>query len=77
MIIVIQLKKNVAGAYILGIVIDKLGYKQKPSPIVLLKIDKNLEIRFYYTILMFYLPICLKIKSGGELPFNAKKVAKQ
>ena len=59
MISAIELKKCVAGAGILGIIISKLCYKKKPYPIILLKVDKDLEVGFYHIILPLNLAIRL------------------
>ena len=71
MIFAIKLKKCVVDASILIIIIGKLCYKKKSCRIILLKIDKDSEIGFYYTILLFSLAICLQIKSGKEFLLNA------
>ena len=59
MISAIKLKKYIASAGIFGIIITKLCHGKKPYPIILLKINKGLEIGFYYAILLFGLTICL------------------
>ena len=48
-----------ANGSIFRIIIDSLYYKKKPYLIILLKINKNLKIDFYYTILFFDLAIYL------------------
>ena len=48
-----------AGAGILGIIVGKLHYGKKPYPIILLEIDKGLEINFYYIILPLRLVVRL------------------
>lgn len=64
-----------AGAHIIYIIISKLSYQQESSLIVGLKINKNLEINFYYTVLPIYLAISLKIEDNWEPLLNNKKVA--
>ena len=59
MISAIELKKCVANAGIFGIVVGKFRYRKKLYPIILLKVDKGLEVGFYYTILPFSLIDCL------------------
>ena len=59
MISAVELKKGMAGASTFGIIIDKLCYKKKLCPIILLEIDKNLEVSFYYTILSLNLAVRL------------------
>lgn len=66
-----------AGAYIFSIVIKKLSYWQELCLVILFKIDKNSKINFYYIILLFDLAVNLKIKSGEELLFDDKKIAKE
>ena len=66
MIFAIELKKCVVNTSILGVVIDKLRYGKKPCLIILLKVDKSLEVGFYYTILPFGLPVWLVVESNRE-----------
>ena len=63
-IFTVEFEKHVASTSIFGIIIDKLYYKKKLCPIILIKIDKGLKINIYYTMLFFNLSIYLKIKSG-------------
>ena len=42
--------------------------------VILLKVNKNLKLYFYYTILTFYLDISSKIKNYKKLVLNIKKV---
>lgn len=46
----------------------------KPCLIILLSIDKNLEKKFYYTILTFGLFIKLRIENYQEFLVNIKKL---
>ena len=48
-----------ADAGIFGIVVGKLYYGKKSCPIILLKVDKSLEVGFYYAIFSFGLTIYL------------------
>ena len=75
MIFIIELKKYVASTGIFGIIIGKFCYKKKLYLIILLKVDKNLKISFYYTILPFNLVVYLRIKSGKKSLLNIKKIA--
>ena len=59
MISVVQLKKCMASADILGIIIGKLRYWKKLCPIILLEVDKGLEVDFHCTILPFSLDVHL------------------
>ena len=58
MVAAVQLKKNVAGVYIFGIVISKLGHRQEPGPIVLFEINKGLEVGIHGAVL----PLCLAVR---------------
>ena len=71
MISVIKLEKYIVGVSIFGIIISKLNYKKKLCLIILLKVDKNLEIGVYCTILPLSLVDCLRVKSGKEFLFDA------
>lgn len=53
----------------------KLGYEQKLSSIIILKVIKDLETSFYYTILMLGLTVDLWVKSNQKFPLDIKKVA--
>lgn len=74
MIFAIQLKKYIANARIYHIAICKLDYWQKPSPVILFKIDKSLEINLYYTILVFCLFVSLRIIYNKKPLFDAKEI---
>lgn len=74
MITIIELKKCIANAHILNIIVYKISYRQELSPIILLSIQKNLIIYFYCTIQSLGLTIFLLIKDTEELLLNAKKV---
>lgn len=47
------------GARIFDIVISKLSYEQESSPVILFKVDKDLEIYFYCIILTLRLAVRL------------------
>ena len=59
MISAIELEKYMAGTSIFSIIVSKLCYEKKLCPIILLEIDKGLEVGFYYAILLFDLTIRL------------------
>ena len=42
--------------------------------VILFEIDINLEIYFYYTILLLYLAISLELKDSRKLLLNIKKI---
>ena len=44
---------------------------------ILFKIDKSSEVRFYYTILLSSLSVSLGIKRDRKSLFDAEEVAKQ
>ena len=64
-----------ASTDIFGVVIGKLCYRKKPCLIILLEIDKDLEIGFYHTILPLNLAICLWVKDGEKFVLDIKKIA--
>ena len=64
MVSAFQLKKNVANACILDIVINKFSYRQELSIVILFEVDKYTKIGLYNTVLLLYLAINLKIKSS-------------
>lgn len=74
MIAIVKLKKYMANAYILRIVVNKLNHQEKSSLIILRVVDKSLKIGFYHTVLPLCLAISLSVKGGGELLLNPKKV---
>lgn len=53
-------------ASVLGIIINKLRYWEKTSPVILLILDKSPEIGLYCTILPFCLPVTLGVKGGRK-----------
>ena len=59
---------------IFDIIIGKLCYKKKLYSIILLKVDKDSEISFHYTILLFSLAICLQVKGNRESLLDAKEI---
>ena len=75
MIFAIELKKCVANTSILGIVISKLRYGKKPCPIILLKVDKGLEVSFHRIILSLSLAVHLRVEGDREPPLDAKGIA--
>ena len=75
MIFAIELKKYIAYISILGVIIDKLRHKKKSYPIILLKVDKGLEVSFYYNFLFFGLTVYLWVEDGREFLHNAEEIA--
>ena len=77
MVAVIQLKRHMASTYILSINISKLGRWQKPCPVILFKVNKNLEIKFYCTVLIFNPAIYLSIGCYEKSLFDSKEIIEQ
>ena len=63
MISAVELKKRIASASILGIIVGKLCHGKEPCPIILFKVDESSEVGFYRTILFFSLAIHLRMQS--------------
>ena len=59
MISAIEFKRCVAGADVFGVIVTKLPYGKKLYQIILLEVDKSLELDFYCTILPLNLAVCL------------------
>ena len=74
MISAIELKKCVAGAGILGIVVSELRHGKKLCPIILLKVDKGSEVGFHRTILPLSLAVRLWVEGGRESPLDAEEI---
>ena len=74
MISIIELKKYLANIGIFGIIISILYYKKKPYIVILLEIDKDSKIGFYYMIVLFNLIVGLYIKSVRKSPIDAKEI---
>lgn len=66
-IAIVELQKCVASGCIFDNIIDKFSHRNKPSLIILLAINKNFEIDFYYIVLPLSLAIDLRIKSNRKL----------
>ena len=71
MISTIKLKQCLTDIGVLDIIVSKLRYEKEPCLIILLKIDKNLEIGFYYTILFFGLPVRLEMENSRKFLLHA------
>ena len=59
----IELERYVADTRIFGIIIYKFYHGQEFCQVILLSINKNLEIRLHYTVLPLYLIIYLMLES--------------
>ena len=75
MISAIELKKYVAGTGIHGIVVCKLCYEKKLYLIILLKLNKDLEVSFYHVTLPFCLTVRLWVEGDKKSPLNVEKIA--
>ena len=64
-----------ANTGILGIVIGKLRHGKKLYSIILLKVNKGLEVDFHCAILLFGLTFYLRVKGGEESLLHAMKIA--
>ena len=63
-----------AGTGILGIIVSKPCHKKKPCPIIVLKVDKGLEVGFDHTILSLNLAVCLRVEGGGKSSLDAEEI---
>ena len=70
-----KLKRYVAGAGIFSIVISKLRHRKKSYLIILLKVDKSLEVGFHCIILPFGLTVHPGVESDEESPLDIKEIA--
>ena len=75
MISSIELKKRMASFSIFGIIIGNFCYKKKLYLIILLKVDKNSKMGFYYIILPLSLVIRLWKKGNRKSLLDASKIA--
>ena len=74
MISVIELEYCIAGADIFDIVVSKLCHRKKLCSIILLKVDKGLEVGFYCIILLYGLIVYLWVEGYREFPLDAKEI---
>lgn len=56
---IVLLKKSIINICIFVIIISKLGYKQEFHLVILLEVDKDSEVGFYYAVLSFVLAVNL------------------
>ena len=70
----IEFEKYIADISIFDIIVYKLRHKKNLCPIILFKINKDLKIGFYYTILFFSLAVSLWVEDGIKSPLDAKKI---
>lgn len=74
MVVIVELKRRMAGVYIFGVIVDKLNYPKEPSPIILLIINKTSAVSLHCTVLLLGMAISLRVKSSRELLVDLKKV---
>ena len=67
-------KKYIPRTNIFSIIIYKFSYWYKFYRVTLLKVDKSLKIRFYYTIFIVDLFFDLSIESNEKLMLNFEKI---
>ena len=77
MIAAVQLERRVTGACVFCIFISKLGHQQEPSLVILLEVDKALEIRLHGAVLPLGLPVCLRMKGGRKPSLDVEEVTEQ
>lgn len=76
MIVIVEFKKYVAIAYILGVVVGKFSCWEKPSPIILLIVDKISEVGLHHSILPLRLAVNLRVEGNREPFLDFQKVLK-
>ena len=64
MISTINLKRSIAGASVLSVIVVELHHGKKLCQIIMLKVDKGLEINFHCTIVPLSLAVSLWVKSN-------------
>ena len=68
---VVEFKRRVAGAGVLGIVVGKLSYWQEPCPVILLSVHKGSEVCLHCAVLSLCLAIGLRMESRRESSLNS------
>lgn len=76
MIAAVQLKQNVISACIFCNIICKFSHWQEPCLVILFEVNKSSKKDFYSVVLLHYLAVNLKVKSGEKLLLNSKKITK-
>ena len=75
MISAVELEKYAVNIDIFSVIIGKLYHKKKLCPIILLKVDKSLEVGFYCIILSLSLAVYLQVKSGKKFLLDIEEIA--
>ena len=63
-------------AGVFGVFVNKFCHWEKLCPVIQLPIYKGTKICFHHTILLFYLPVYLRVEYGRELFLDTKEVIK-
>ena len=66
----VQLKRCIADAGIFRIIIGKFSHWNESCPVILLKVDKGLEVGFHRAVLPLGLVVSLKVEGGKKSLFN-------
>lgn len=77
MVAAVEFQKDVASAGIFCIIMGKFGYCQEFSLIILFQVDKNLEVDFYSTDLLFSLAVNLGVKDCWKFLLDFQEVTKR
>ena len=72
---IVEFKRRVAGAGVLGIVVGKLSHWQEPCLVILLPVHKGSEVCLHCAVLPFYLAIGLRMESHRESSFDSQEIA--
>lgn len=73
-IAVVELEKRMSSISIFNIVVYKFPYGQKPCQVVLVLIEKSMQICLNYAILLLGLAVCLQLKCSTKFLLYMKKV---
>ena len=76
-VVAVQLERRMAGASILGVIVCKLRDWQKPCSVILFLIHESTEVCFHRAVLLFCLPIYLRVERGGESLLDAEEVTER
>ena len=71
----IELEKYVVNASILSIIVSKFCHGKKSCSIILLEVDKDLEVGFHCTILSLSLVVYLRVEGGRKSLLDMREIA--
>lgn len=74
MIVTVELKRRMASTHILSFVVCKFYYEHEFCLIIILSINKSMQIGFHCAILHLSMAVCLQIKYSEKLSLNTKEV---